>query len=177
MAQVLEKDPKEWGIGADRTSLGELAEPSDVLRSSTESTIEDIETTSKKIDAVLRRVREVTDAGDGERNLGVLVRLEAAWMEGLDSTEVAEALRFSQSQYKNVVHGDMKVQRSKAEHLEAVAQVLRSLLRVLEPEAVGQWFRTPVPALKGKTPLETLKRGDRAAVLRVVEGYLDPSYG
>lgn len=177
MTQVPATDGRYWDAEA-RTGRSGSGDFGRAQAGETDATIRDVDATLQEIDVILRRVQSPhAGADDRARNLGLLVRLMAGWMEGLESREVAHLLRFSEQTYREVLHGARSVPRYKQRHLETVAQLLRTLLRVLERDAVGEWFRTPVPALGDRTPLDAVqRRGGDDAVLRVVESYFDTTY-
>lgn len=140
--------------------------------------ISNVDATIRQIEAVLERVAATSDVqGDSGRNLGLLVRLLAAWLEGLNSTEVAQALGWNEESYRKVLHGERKVQSSHAERLLLLSEIIQTLGRVIDRNATGRWFKTPVPALGNATPLEALRKRKGTQVLNVVQSYLDPSYG
>lgn len=138
---------------------------------------EDVTTTLERIDAVLGRTRAEAHDGGSPKNLSLLMRLVAARLQGLDSREVAYLLGFSVKQMRQALHGDLTVQPSKEPRLTQVAGVVSSLSRTVEREHIGDWFRTPVPDLGGVTPMEAIRKRQGDRVMRIVESYLDPSYG
>jgi len=56
---------------------------------------------------------------------------------------------------------------------DEVAVYLRG---VLKKEAIPRWWKTPIPALGGRTPDEALGDGDSEAVMAVAVSYWDPSF-
>lgn len=100
----------------------------------------------------------------------------AAWLEGLDSSEIAYVLGFSDSDYKKALHGELKVQRSKQRRLDEMVEIVRLLSMVLEGRYIGDWFRTEIPALNDRTPMQSVRNRQGSRVLELVRSYLDPSY-
>lgn len=135
--------------------------------------IADVDATIEQIGRILERVK-VPSAGD-ERNLALLVRLVAAWLEGLSAKQVAGLLGYSEDSLAKILQGKRRVQASKADRVLVVAEVTRLLGEILQAEAVGRWFNTYVPALKS-TPLEAVKKRRSGDVLKVVKAYSSPSY-
>lgn len=143
-------------------------------RSLTDSAlISDVDATLREINQILARVKQ--DPNEANRNMGVLVRLVAAWLEGLDSGEIARLLGYQEDGLVKILHGKSKVQASKSTRIVKMAEVVRLLGEILRPEAVGRWFHTYVPAL-GSTPFDAIRRHRVDDVLRVVRGYSSPSY-
>lgn len=136
--------------------------------------IRDVDATLRHIESVSARVN-ATAGGPGD-NLGLRVRLIAAWMEGLDASEVAQALGFKEDGLRKILHGERKVQASRAGRVVVVAEILETLSRVLARPTTGRWFRTPIRDLGGLSPLEALKRHKADQVLAVVRSYLDTAY-
>jgi hypothetical protein len=59
--------------------------------------------------------------------------------------------------------------------VEAIAELTLRLSRVMRPEYVMTWLRTPrVEALEGGSPIDLIARGEIAAVARVVSGLESP---
>jgi hypothetical protein len=151
-----------------------VAEPS----LQTEILIGNVDTTLQQIEAVLARLETKTRVrGDEERNLGLLLRLTAAWLEGMSSEEVASVLGWQISSLQRALHGERKVQASQSNRLILLSEIAVLLSRVVEREAIGDWFRTAVPALQGLTPMEALRRRRGDEVRTVVASYLEPVFG
>lgn len=166
-----------WG-SQELPTAGYLEELTFVRRSALPTSaeiIDDVDATLRHIESVLARVNATADDSPGE-NLGLRVRLIAAWLEGLDSGEIAEALGFQEDGLRKILHGERKVQSSRATRVVVVAEILETLSRVLERPTTGRWFKTRIPDLGGLSPLEALKRHKADQVLEVVRSYLDPAY-
>jgi uncharacterized protein (DUF2384 family) len=58
--------------------------------------------------------------------------------------------------------------RQRLERLNQLRFLLETSFR--DPGAAGQWMHTPVPALKGRTPLFAVTQGDLDAVIGVLAG-------
>lgn len=139
--------------------------------------IKDVDTTVQEIDKLLTRVRKTETEGHlTDRNLGLLVRLVSAGLEGLTAEEVAQLLGWRPEAFRKILHGQRKVQPSRATRVIEVAEILRLLNRVLERPAIGRWFQTQIPALNDQTPIAAIKSHQAARVLSVVKGYLEPVY-
>ena len=47
-------------------------------------------------------------------------------------------------------------------------RLLDSLARVMEPQQVGRWMRTPNPAFDGSTPMQVVERGEMDRLWRML---------
>ena len=161
------------GVGYE-LELFRVAEPS----LQTDILIGNVDTTLQQIEAVLARHGSTSRVhGDAERNLGLLLRLTTAWLEGMTSEEVASVLGWQISSLQKALHGQRKVQASQSSRLILLSDIAILLSRVLEREAIGDWFRTSIPALRGLTPMEALRRHRGDEVREVVASYLEPVFG
>lgn len=124
-------------------------------------------------EADLQRVkRRLTAAQDRRRTASLLVML--AHLRGVDFNEAAEILGTSSAQLLRWIRGEQTVPARKFTQIEALAQMLRHLHRVLEPDATPLWLHTAVPALGGRTPAESLKRSKYSDVERLARSYTEP---
>ena len=46
------------------------------------------------------------------------------------------------------------------ENRESLRKLKSALARVIQPDAIGEWFQTPNPAFGGLKPLEVVERGE-----------------
>ena len=113
---------------------------------------------------------------DDERNWSVAVRLLAAHLYGLTFSEVSTVIGMKPESVRKVLHGEQKLQASRRDQIGRMLAVTTKLRRLLDDDAVGDWFRTPVPTLKNSTPLETVRKRQVEKIERVVDSYFDPSY-
>jgi hypothetical protein len=127
----------------------------------------------------LRRTIDRLVDGDqkaSHRNWAIALRLLAAHLDGLAFPEVATVIGISEDNLTRILHGEMKLQPSRHSRIDQLLQITLNLRRVITEDAVGDWFRTPIPALKDLTPLEAVRKRKVDAVARIVESYFDPSY-
>ncbi len=47
-------------------------------------------------------------------------------------------------------------------------RLLDGLSRVMEPEQIGRWMKTPNPAFDGSTPLQVIERGEMDRIWRML---------
>lgn len=114
--------------------------------------------------------------GDDGRNWSVAIRLLAAHLHGLTFDEVSRVIGMKPDSVKKVLHGSQKLQGSKHAQIGRMLAVTTNLRRLLDEDAVGEWFRTPIPALNRETPLEVIRKRQLEKVEKIVESYFDPSY-
>lgn len=111
-----------------------------------------------------------------EGSLRVLLGLLMWEMAHVPLPDRAVVLGVDASQLREMLHSDEAIDEEWRARWKAVAEILRNLRGVLKAEGTGQWLRTAIPGLDGRTPLDEFDRGalDR---LRVYTGrYRDPSF-
>ena len=124
-------------------------------------------------EADLQRARiRLTAAQDRRRTASLLVML--AHLRGVAFDEAAEILGTSSAQLLRWIRGEQTVPVRKFTQVEALAEMLRHLHRVLEPDATPLWLHTAVPALDGRTPAEALKGRKYSDVERLARSYTEP---
>jgi hypothetical protein len=47
-------------------------------------------------------------------------------------------------------------------------RLLDALARVMQPQQVGQWLKSPNPAFDGSTPLQVVERGESDRIWRML---------
>lgn len=115
-------------------------------------------------------------AGVEYRNLPAELRLLTAWLEGMKFAEISIVVGIETGNLRKILHGKLRLNRSKYSRIERVLKITRSLRSLISEEDIGRWYRTSDPALNGLSPIEALKKQKIAEVERVVESYFDPSY-
>jgi hypothetical protein len=130
-------------------------------------------------DADLKRTidRLVGPTEDGsDRNWAVALRLLAAGLRGLRFFEVSLVIGINETNLTKILHGEMKLQPSNHARIDRMLGITSKLRQIIDDDAVGDWFRSPIPALKGETPLESVRKRKFDRVEQVVDSYFDPSY-
>lgn len=117
-----------------------------------------------------------SDEGDHRRNWSVALRLLTAHLHGLRFDEVATVVGMKPDNLRQILHGEARLQPNAHDRIDVLLRITTELRKVLEIDAVGDWFRTPIPALKGETPLSAAKKRRLNEIAAVVESYFDPSY-
>lgn len=115
-------------------------------------------------------------AEEGRRNWSVALRLLLAWLPGLSFAEAARIVGIPAPNLVKILHGDLRLQPSTHDRIRRLLNLVVDLQALLDPADIGPWFKTPVPALNGESPLEAARKGRIAHLERVVSSYFDASY-
>jgi len=59
----------------------------------------------------------------------------------------------------------MSTERQISEVIQSIEQALG---RVMRPESVGPWLRTPNPSFEGRTPVEVIEGGEADRIRRMI---------
>ena len=102
--------------------------------------------------------------------------LLTAWLDGLTFSEVSDVAGIPVENLRRVLHGELALQPSRHDRIERVLRLTMRLRTLLPDDQVGEWYRTSIPALKGQSPVEALKKKRILEVERVVESYFDLNY-
>lgn len=121
-----------------------------------------------------RRLRSQWGGESAERValLGILL----ARLTEVPFEDTAELLDVRPSRLEKFMHGEEQIPVRAGERWKLIAEVLEDLQAVLKPRATGRWLRTSIPALQGRTPLETIKRGRMAEVRALTASYRDEAF-
>lgn len=126
-----------------------------------------------------RAIDYLTEAGAtemGPRNWAVALRLTLAWLTGLTYAEAARVVGIAPDNLTRILHGELRLQPSTHDRIKRVLNMTLALRALLHDDDLATWFRTPVPVLKGDTPLEALRKGKLDRLERVVSSYFDEQY-
>ena len=132
----------------------------------------DADRLAKTIDRLTRR----GSASNEYRNWSAALRVLTAWLDGLAFSEVSGVVGVQPQNLRRILHGELALQPSKHDRIARVLRLTTRLRTLLPADEIGRWYRTSIPALKGQSPVEALKKRRIAEVERVVESYFDPSY-
>jgi hypothetical protein len=125
---------------------------------------------------IMKQVARQASLDESDRNWHVALRILTAWLRGLNFAQVSTVVGIPEEQLRRILHGELGLQKSKHERIERTLELTRRLRTLLAGEAIGDWFRTGIPALKNETPLEALRKRKVGTVEKLVASYFDPSY-
>lgn len=61
-----------------------------------------------------------------------------------------------------------KIAAAPKRRLEEARRLMDALAELMEPEAVGEWLKTPNDAFEGSTPLQVIERGESDRIWRMI---------
>lgn len=86
----------------------------------------------------------------------------------LTQEDLAAALKVSPRTVRRWQAGGHVPQKDSRSELQDMQRFLYLLTRTVPPNAAPRWARTPLPHLKGRTPLAVLQEGKLGELLRLV---------
>jgi len=104
--------------------------------------------------------------------LGVLL----ARLDGVPFDGVADLLAIKQPRLEKFMHGESTIPASVESRWESLSKILDALHSVIRPEATWRWMNTQISELNDRTPLDSIRRGQTDAVLRLAQSYRDPAF-
>lgn len=90
--------------------------------------------------------------------------------------DTAELLDVRPARLEKLMHGEEQIPSRIAKRWMVIAEALEDLQAVLKPRATARWLRTSIPALEGRTPLDSIKRGRLAEVRALTASYCDEAF-
>ncbi len=130
-------------------------------------------------DELKRTIDRLTDPSTSDvekRNWPVALRLLLAWLTGLSYGEAARVVAIPVDSLTRILHGELRLQPSTHDRIRRVLNMTVAMRTLVGDENLARWFRTPIPALKGDSPLEALRKAKLEQLERVVSSYFDERY-
>ncbi len=149
-----------------------IREVADVIASPTR-----IDEPPRSDDEVRRFLEGQLRINEATRDRAIALRILLARLEGVSFGTAAALLGTSPKKLTRWLHGDDTIPARKSNVIHTLNRIVLGLSRVLDPVALPLWLETANPKLGGQTPLEALRRNKGAEVLKVIEGYLEPTFG
>ena len=126
--------------------------------------------------AIRRLTEETPVEADQSRNWSVTLRLLLAWLTGLSFEEASILVGIRPESLTRILHGELRLQPSSHPRIDRVLRITLAMRALLDERDLASWFRNPVPALKGDSPIEAVRKRKIAKVEEVVASYFDTSY-
>ena len=122
-----------------------------------------------------RMLRSHLKRGAGDHMRAVDLRVLLGRLPDESISNVSEMLSIKPSRVRTFLRGEAFLQKSQAERVELLLEVVRVVSQVLDSSAISSWLDTEIPVL-GDSARELLKHGRGADVREHVGGYLNTEY-
>lgn len=113
---------------------------------------------------------------DSTRDRVVALRLLMARLEGVSFAEAALLLDVSEPRLAGWLRGEQTIPKTKERRIRSLIGIVHSVVQLVEPAAVGRWFRLSIPSLGGSAPIDVVRSGNLKDIERLTSRYLDPSF-
>lgn len=101
---------------------------------------------------------------------GNTVRAAREWM-GLSDSEIARATGAHRRTVQRWIHGGASPRPLHADKMEQLREMLHLLKAVFgQPGAAHEWLYSPVPMIRGRTPISLIRDGRAEEVIAVLAG-------